>query len=131
LMRAVGMDAEHRVDQLDAAGMTIDRRRRSTLVGHGEPPGRYARMGPVFGGDGACVLYRRECLSECAIGLEVFDEDMDLWATDVDLAWRAQLLGWEARYEPRAVAWYKRFSSAETRGSVDRAHRRLQCRNRL
>lgn len=131
LMRATGMEPEQRLDELDAAGMTIDRRRKNRLVGHGEPPDRYARTGPVFGGDGACVLYRRECLSECAIGLEVLDEDMGLWATDADLAWRAQLLGWESRYEPRAVAWHKRFYSPSTRAQVDEAHRRLQFRNRL
>ncbi|WP_022928902.1 glycosyltransferase family 2 protein [Patulibacter americanus] len=131
LMRATGMEPQDRLDELDAAGLTIDRRRRKGLVGHGLPPERFSRTGPVFGGDGACVLYRRECLDECAIGLEVLDEDMGLWATDADLAWRAQLLGWEARYEPRAVAWHKRFSSPSTRASVDAAHLRLQFRNRL
>lgn len=131
LMRATGMEPERRLDELDAAGMTIDRRRKNTLVGHGLPPDRFARTGPAFGGDGACVLYRRECLEECAIGLEVLDEDMGLWATDADLAWRAQLLGWQSRYEPRAVAWHKRFYSPSTRDQVDEAHRRLQFRNRL
>jgi GT2 family glycosyltransferase len=131
LMRATGMAPEQRLNELDSAGMTIDRRRKNTLVGHGEAPEQYARTGPVFGGDGACVLYRRECLEECAIGLEVLDEDMGLWATDADLAWRARLLGWEARYEPRAVAWHKRFYSPSTRKQLDRAHLRLQFRNRL
>lgn len=131
LMRTTGMDPAHRVNELDAAGVTVDHRRRPTLVGHGGPPEAYARTGPVFGGDGACVLYRRACLEDCAFGLEVLDEDMDLWATDVDLAWRAQLFGWEARYEPRAVAWHRRFSSPTRTGTADRAHRRLQFRNRL
>lgn len=130
LMRATGLDPASRIGELDAAGITIDRRRRTALVGHGESPERFTRMGPAFGGDGACVLYRRECLEECAIGLEVLDEDMGLWATDADLAWRAQLLGWESRYEPRAVGWHMRFSSPSTRGKVDRAHLRLQFRNR-
>ncbi len=73
--------------------MVIDRRRKNGLVGHGEPAVAYARSGEVFGGDGACVLYRREVLDACAVGGEVLDEDMALWASDVDLAWRAQLLG--------------------------------------
>jgi GT2 family glycosyltransferase len=131
LLRATGMEPEQRTEELDAAGMTIDRRRKNTLVGHGELPARYSRTGPVFGGDGACVLYRRATLEDCAFGLEVLDEDMGLWATDADLAWRAQLFGWESRYEPRAVAWHKRFYSPSTRGRVDRAHRRLQFTNRL
>ena len=131
LLRATGMDPERRLHELDAAGMTIDRRRKNSLVGHGEPPERYARTGPVFGGDGACVLYRRETLEDCAYGLEVLDEDMVLWATDADLAWRARLFGWEARYEPRAIGWHKRFYSPSNRQRVDRAHRRLQFTNRL
>jgi GT2 family glycosyltransferase len=131
LMRATGMDPEDRLDELDAAGLTIDGRRRCRLVGHGGRPEEYSRAGPVFGGDGACVLYRRECLDDCAIGLEVLDEDMGLWATDADLAWRAQLLGWEARYEPRAVAWHKRFYGPTTHSRVAAGHRRLQVRNRL
>jgi GT2 family glycosyltransferase len=85
----------------------------------------------VFGGDGACVLYRREVLDACAVGGEVFDEDLQLWASDVDLAWRARLLGWRCMYEPRAVAWHMRFYSPTTRSQLPEAHRRLQFRNRL
>ena len=36
---------------------------------------------------------------------------MELWASDADLAWRAQLLGWRCVYEPAAVAWHVRFYS--------------------
>ncbi|MGE4426722.1 MAG: glycosyltransferase family 2 protein [Solirubrobacteraceae bacterium] len=131
LLRATGMEPEDRLDVIDAAGMTIDGRRKNGLVGHGEPAPTYARTGPVFGGDGACVLYRRACLETCAMGLEVLDEDMGLWATDADLAWRAQLFGWTARYEPAAIGWHKRFYSPSNRRNVHRAHRRLQFRNRL
>lgn len=131
LMRSHGMDPAYRTDELDAAGVTVDRRRRPTLVGSGASTDAFSRTGPVFGGDGACVLYRRSCLEDCAFGLEVFDEDMDLWSTDVDLAWRAQLFGWEARYEPRAVAWHRRFSHPTRTETSDRAHRRLRFRNRL
>ena len=33
---------------------------------------------------------------------------MELWASDADLAWRAQLLGWQCVYEPAAVAEHVR-----------------------
>ena len=92
---------------------------------------RAGRRRGVFGGDGACVLYRREVLEACAVGGEVLDEDLALWASDVDLAWRARLLGWRCVYEPAAMAWHVRFYSPSTRAGLPRAHRRLQFRNRL
>jgi GT2 family glycosyltransferase len=131
LVRATGMAPGDRLDVLDAAGMVVDRRRKNTLVGHDEPASRYAVVAEVFGGDGACVLYRREVLDACAVGGEVLDEDLELWASDVDLAWRARLLGWRCVYEPRAIAWHVRFYSPSTRSGLPEAHRRLQFRNRL
>jgi GT2 family glycosyltransferase len=131
LVRATSLDAEDRLEVIDAAGMTIDRRRKNGLVGHNEPAAAYASRAEVFGADGAAVLYRRETLDACAIGGEVLDEDFELWAADVDLAWRAQLLGWRSCYEPAAVGWHVRYYSPSTRSQLDPAHRRLQFRNRL
>jgi GT2 family glycosyltransferase len=131
LIRATGMGPDERLDVLDAAGMVVDRRRKNTLVGHNEPASTYAHAAEVFGGDGACVLYRREVLEACAVGGEVLDENLELWASDVDLAWRVRLLGWRCMYEPRAVAWHVRFYSPTTRSGLPEAHRRLQFRNRL
>jgi len=131
LIRATGMDPADRLDVIDAAGIVVDRRRKNTLVGHGEKVSHYRDAAEVFGGDGACVLYRREVLDACAVGGEVLDEDLELWASDVDLAWRVRLLGWRCTYEPRAVAWHMRFYSPTTRNALPETHRRLQFRNRL
>lgn len=117
---------------VDAAGIVVDRRRKNTLVGHGAPAGGYALPGPAFGGDGAAVLWRRRTLEDCAVGNEVLDEDMALWATESDLAWRAQLRGWGCAYEPRAVARHVRtYSPSVERAALAAEHRRLQFRNRL
>ena len=117
-------------EQIDAVGMFVDRRRKNGLVGHGYPAGAFARPAEVFGPDGACALYRREVLEQCAVGEEVFDEDMGLWASDADLAWRARLLGWRCAYEPSARARHIRTYSPSTRGQVAEEHRRLQFGNR-
>jgi GT2 family glycosyltransferase len=130
LIRATGPMPAERLDVLDAAGMFVDRRRKNGLVGHGAPADSYARRAEAFGGDGAAVLYRRETLDQCAVGGEVFDEDFELWAADVDLAWRARLLGWRCVYEPGARGWHMRFYSPTTRASLSEEHRRLQFRNR-
>jgi GT2 family glycosyltransferase len=131
LLRATGMEPADRLDVVDAAGMTIDRRRKNSLVGHGEARSQHQRARKVFGGDGACVLYRRETLDALAVGAEVFDEDMALWASDADLAWRACNAGWRCQFEPAAVAWHVRFYSPGNRPLVAPEHRRLQFRNRL
>ncbi len=117
--------------EIDAAGMGIDRRRKNGLVGHGRPASAFSRSAEAFGADGAAALYRREALEACAIEGEVLDEDMALWATDADLAWRVRLLGWRCVYEPRAVARHVRTYSPSTRATVSEAHRRLQFCNRL
>jgi GT2 family glycosyltransferase len=131
LVRSQGMTEAERLDVLDAAGMTIDRRRKNGLVGHGAPESAYAAAGECFGADGAAALYRRETLDACAIDGEVLDEDMALWASDADLAWRARLLGWRCAYEPGAIATHVRAYSPSTRAEASAAHRRLQFRNRL
>jgi GT2 family glycosyltransferase len=131
LVRVQGPQGRRALGQIDTAGMVIDRRRKNGLVGHGRPADRFARSGPVFGADGAAALYRRETLAGCALGgREVLDEDMALWASDADLAWRAQLLGWRSVYEPGAVAEHVRTYSPSTRGEMSEAARRLQFRNR-
>ena len=131
LVRATGLEPGDRLGVIDAAGMRLDRRRKNGLVGHGAPAAAYGRPGAAFGGDGACVLYRREVIQACAVGAEVLDEDMALWASDADLAWRAQLLGWRCAYEPAARAWHVRFYSPSTRAGLSQEHRRLQFTNRL
>ncbi|MGI8512011.1 MAG: glycosyltransferase family 2 protein [Solirubrobacteraceae bacterium] len=130
LLRARGLAADERLEEIDAAGLVVDRRRKNTLVGHGAPASAYARPGEAFGADGAAALYRRDTLEDCAVAGEVLDEDMALWASDVDLAWRARLLGWTCAYEPGALAWHVRTYSPSTRGDVSAADRRLQFRNR-
>jgi GT2 family glycosyltransferase len=131
LLRAARWPGAGPTDEIDTAAMVIDRRRKNGLVGHGRPARAYERPAPVFGADGAAALYRREVLAACTLeDGEVLDEDMELWASDADLAWRAQLLGWRSVYEPAAVAEHVRTYSPSTRSQMSEAARRLQFRNR-
>ena len=130
LLRTLGPDPSDRLDAIDAAGMVIDRRRKNTLVGHGRPSLAYDRPGEAFGVDGAAALYRRQTLEQCAIDGEVLDPDLELWAADVDLAWRARLFGWRCVYEPDAVAYHVRRYSPSTRAGMPERDRRMQFRNR-
>lgn len=130
LLRTTGPRPEQRLDEIDAAAMFLDRRRKNGLVGHGEPGARFSTPGEAFGADGAAALYRREMLQDCAVRGRVLEEDLVKYAADVDLAWRAQLRGWRCAYEPRAQAWHVRSYGPSSRARVPAADRRLQFRNR-
>ncbi len=67
-----------------------------------EDRGQFAE-GPVFSANGGSAAYRRVMLDQ--IGL--LDDDFYYSCEDIDLAWRAQLAGWQAVYAPRAVVYHK------------------------
>jgi GT2 family glycosyltransferase len=128
LVRAT--DPHRTLSELDAAGMSIDRRRKNGLVGHGQPASAYAHASEAFGADGAAAVWRREALEDCAIDGEIFDENMPGWGCDADLAWRARLLGWRTQYVPDAVVHHIRTYSPSTRAQMSAVDRRTQFRNR-
>lgn len=130
LVRTLGPELSDRLELLDAAGMRVSRTRTNNLVGHGMPRLAYDVPGMAFGADGAAALFRREMLEDCAVDGEVLDPDFEKWASDVDLAWRGHLLGWQCAYEPRAVAYHVRTYGPTSRASVPEADRRVQFRNR-
>jgi GT2 family glycosyltransferase len=132
LLRTTGPRVEDRLDVIDTAGMTFDRRRKNALVGHGEPGDAYATAGEVFGADGAAAIYRRAVFRAIAAdgADEVFDPVLERWASDADVAWRTRIAGWTAWYEPAARAFHKRHYSPSTRDQVSEPDRRMQFRNR-
>lgn len=78
----------------------------------------------VFGPSAGAALYRRGLLEK--VGL--FDEEFLAYYEDVDLAWRARLAGWEARFAPGAVVYHKYSGSIGHRSPW----RQFQCeRNRV
>lgn len=94
---------------LDTTGHLIFRTRRIIDRGHGErDDGRYDRPEEIFSVCGAAVLYRRSMLEDVRTDGECFDEDFFAYKEDVDICWRAQLLGWTALYHPAATAHHLR-----------------------
>lgn len=125
-----------RTELIDSTGLVINRNRRITSRGQGKADGpANDRPGLLFGVDGACPVYRRSALEDVRIvdeGVtEYLDEDFFMYKEDVDLAWRLLLRGWDAAYQPRAVAWHARGageSSATTAWDVVRHRRRIPAR---
>lgn len=94
---------------LDSTGHRIFRNRRVIDRGHGEyDVGRYDTSEEVFSICGAAVLYRKSMLDDIRIAGECFDEDFFAYKEDVDIGWRAQLLGWSSLYNPTAIAYHLR-----------------------
>lgn len=95
---------QSRPDLVNSAGLEIDRLGipydrlagvpRSMASGH--------RV-EVFGATGCVALLRRDMLDHVG-GL---DQSFFAYLEDADLAWRAQMLGWRAVYEPRAIAYHR------------------------
>ena len=77
----------------------------------------------VFCGSGGASLYRRSMLED--VGL--FDEDYFAYLEDQDLGFRAQLLGWTARYEPEAVAYHRLMGTSSTMAHFGRYHAIRNC----
>ena len=89
----------HNPSVIDSAGDCLTRSGGAFKRGHGAPSERLARPLEVFGACGAACLFRREVF-EAAGG---FDEDFFLSHEDVDLSYRARLLGYRCQYVPDAV----------------------------
>jgi GT2 family glycosyltransferase len=64
--------------------------------------GQYDADIVIFGGCGGGVAYRREAWEQAG----GFDERLFMYLEDVDLAWRLQLLGWQAVFAPKARLYH-------------------------
>jgi len=94
---------------LDTTGIYFTPTQRHFDRGSQQPDrGQYDRRELVFGISGAALLCTREMLEDLRYGDEYLDEDFFAYREDADLAWRAQLRGWRALYEPAAQGLHVR-----------------------
>jgi len=115
---------------IDSAGIRMPRNRRPRDRGSEElDRGQYDRTETIFGASGAAMLIRTAAVPELAIDGEVFDEDFFLYHEDTDLCWRAQLLGWEVLYVPRARALHERTWRRDRRFDIEPSVRRHSFKN--
>ena len=84
----------------------------------------------VFAVSGAALLIRSAALTSLRVEGELFDEDFFAYREEIDLAWRANLLGWSCLYVPRAVAAHRRGWTPATWREIDRRIRRHSFKNR-
>jgi GT2 family glycosyltransferase len=118
-------------DILDSTGMVGRRNRRVLDRGAGLPAhGRDLHDAYVFGASGAAAVYRRAMLEDIAFRGEWFDESFFAYREDVDVAWRAQLLGWRCRYVSTALARHRRRVAPGRRQMLPARINRLSVANR-
>jgi GT2 family glycosyltransferase len=119
---------------IDTTGHVLTTARLVRNRGEGEiDDGRYDLPGEVFGVSGALALHRRSMLDDVAWRLpggrrEHLTESLFAYFDDVELDWRARLLGWSAWYEPSAVGTHERGGAGPRRTATVEA---LNFANRL
>ncbi|NRF96234.1 glycosyltransferase family 2 protein [Paenibacillus frigoriresistens] len=114
----------------DSTGLVINKARRAFDRGADQPSDQFVHAEEVFGVSGAAAMYAREMINDISLNGEFFDEDFFAYKEDVDVAWRAQLLGWKAYYEPTAIAYHERGWKEGGRSSKPLFVRRLSYINR-
>jgi GT2 family glycosyltransferase len=89
---------------INSAGDLFCRDGAARQRGAGQPDGNPWNVpGPVFGATGGAAAYRRAMLADTGL----LDEAFFMYLEDVDLAFRAQLLGWECEYQPLARVYHR------------------------
>ena len=118
--------------RIDSAGMEMRRSFRHFDRGAGEvDSGQFENAEAVFGATGAAALYRRTMIADVSIDGEFFDSAFFAYREDADLAWRAQILGWDCHYVPDAVGFHVRRVVPERRAELAPELNRYSVRNRF
>ncbi|AOZ93313.1 glycosyltransferase family 2 protein [Paenibacillus crassostreae] len=96
------------LELVDSTGLIMTKHCRAFDRGIGEPSSQWNESGEVFGVSGAAALYSRRMIESISIHGEFFDSDFFAYKEDVDVAWRAQLLGWKSYYLADAIGYHAR-----------------------
>ncbi|WP_051533994.1 glycosyltransferase family 2 protein [Desulfitibacter alkalitolerans] len=107
---------------IDSTGLVLTKNRRAFDRGQGKVDiGQFDKCEYVFGCCGAAVLYRKTMLEDIKVYDEFFDNDFFAYKEDVDLSWRAQLNGWKAFYNYRAIGYHARGWKKGQRNIISRS----------
>lgn len=106
---------------IDSAGLFLSVFRSANETGYGiTDNANFDKKRYIFGVNGAVAFYRRQMLEEIKIDSEYFDRDFRFFYEDLDVAWRAQNLGWKGFYIPTAISYHVRGGTARQPGSINR-----------
>ncbi|MFA5144791.1 MAG: glycosyltransferase [Candidatus Omnitrophota bacterium] len=98
---------------IDSAGLFLSLYRTAKERGYGvKDRGQFEKEEYIFGVNGAVAFYRKEMLEAVKEKGGYFDPCFRFFYEDLDIAWRAQRIGWRGYYVPYAVAYHKRGATA-------------------
>lgn len=115
---------------VDSTGLRMNKARRAFDRGAGEPAADWMESGAVFGVSGAAAMYSRRMIKDISVDGEFFDGDFFAYKEDVDVAWRAQLLGWQAYFDAEAIGYHERGWKTAGRSGKSMFIRRISYINR-
>lgn len=104
--------------RIDSRGVGWNRWWQAVQLGRGERPGTDgSEPREVFGVHAAACLLRRRALERvCLAPGEIFDEELDTYYEDVDLAGRLRAAGWGAAAVPEATGVHRGGTSGSVLG---------------
>lgn len=121
-----------KASRIDSTGIFFTPGMRHFDRGWNEPDdGRFNHAEYVFGPTAAAALYRREMIEDIRLDDGFFDPDFFTYREDADVAWRAQLLGWQCVYAPQAIGHHVRRLTNGSRSSVSAILRMHSVKNRF
>ncbi len=110
---------------LDSTGLFLTPMRTAKERGYGKKDtGKFEKKQYIFGVNGAVAFYRKEMLEAIKLGAEYFDQDFHIFYEDLDIAWRAQNLGWQAYYVPQAIAYHIRGGTVRACRGINKRYAR-------
>ena len=116
---------------IDSAGLEMNALRRASERGAGRSVQEFQEAKEIFGVSGAAALYSRRMINSISIDGQFYDEVFFAYKEDVDVAWRANLLGWKAWYEPQAKGLHGRnWGSRRDRNRIPKTVRQHSHQNR-
>lgn len=119
---------------IDSTGIEMGRTRRVWDRGGGDPASKWQQSGELFGVSAAAAVYARRMIEDIMLDGQFFDETYFAYKEDVDVAWRANLLGWKAYYAAEAKASHGRgwkYEGRKSRKSIPLSIRRHSYQNRI
>ena len=119
---------------MDSAGIDMNAARKAWDLGGGENVGNWQQSREIFGVSGAAPVYARRMIEDVRIEGQFFDESYFAYKEDVDVAWRARLLGWQSYYMAEAKAIHERgwkYEGRKGRKQVPLFLRRHSYQNRI
>jgi len=110
---------------IDSTGLFLSPWRTVRERGYGlKDIGKFEKKEYIFGVNGAVAFYRKEMLEEIKENDDYFDEDFHIFYEDLDIAWRAQRMGWHAYYIPKAIAYHIRGGTVRNARGIDKPYAR-------